>query len=90
MQQFFFTTIQDKVHVHNFIGELISCRELFVDYTSCNSFVSSLIMCHCLLHLMKLLKSSVIQGTLVGGGEVVESRALDNFFTCTVKMPVYI
>ena len=36
----FFSTIQDSQDVHDFAGELISCRELFVGHTSSDSHVS--------------------------------------------------
>ena len=76
----FFTTIQDNQDVHDFTGELTSCRELFVGHTGCNSCIMLFIFVHVSLMFVAFYgtvfgqKIAVIQGMQCGGGEGIGSQ----------------
>ena len=72
MLQFLYT-IQDNQDVHDFTGELTSCRELFVGHTGCNSYIMLFIFVHVSLMFVAFYgcfgeKIAVIQGMQGGEG----------------------
>ena len=52
----FFTTVQDNQDVHDFTGELTSCRELFVGHTGCNSCIMLFIFVHVSLMFVEFME----------------------------------